>query len=278
MPRLPRKYSETGVYHIMIRGNAKQDIFIDDQDKRKFIKTILQKRKEKRFFLYAYCIMKNHAHLVVKELNESISNTMKRVIISYASYFNIKYRKVGHVFQDRFKSQVIEDDSYLLSAIRYVHNNPEKAKIALREDYPWSSYHEYINFSVKPVEILDILKMFAIDLKKSVDFFKDFNSQVEKREFIDVEPEKEIHKDNVDYIIDQFLRVNHMKKADLNNKSYQKQRNEIILELIKKSNLSQRAIAEATGVNRETIRKLSKEPSPWHYINKKDKVLSYEYI
>jgi REP element-mobilizing transposase RayT len=87
MPRLPRKYNDIGIYHIMVRGNAKQDIFIDDQDKRKFVKTILQKRKEGLFKIYAFCIMNNHAHLVVKELKESISKFMKRITTSYAFYF-----------------------------------------------------------------------------------------------------------------------------------------------------------------------------------------------
>src|SRR5690606_6920396 len=132
--------------HIMVRGNAKQDIFIDDQDKRKFVKTILQKRNEGLFKIYAFCIMNNHAHLVVKELKESISKFMKRITTSYAFYFNAKYERIGHVFQDRFRSEIIKNDSYLLSVIRYVHNNPEKANISYKEDYTWSSYREYISF------------------------------------------------------------------------------------------------------------------------------------
>lgn len=92
MPRLPRKYSDTGIYHIMIRGNAKQDIFIDNQDKRKLIKIIFQKRAEELFIIFAYCIMLNHAHLVVQELKESVSKFMKRITTNYASYFNKKYQ------------------------------------------------------------------------------------------------------------------------------------------------------------------------------------------
>lgn len=262
MPRLPRKYSETGVYHIMVRGNAKQDIFIDDQNKRKFIKTILQRRAEERFYLYAYCIMNNHAHLVVKEFKESVSKTMKRITTSYASYFNLKYRRVGHVFQDRFKSEVIKDDSYLLSAIRYVHNNPVKANIARRDDYPWSSYHEYVDSSVKPVEIIEILSMFSLDLQQSTEIFKDFSCQIEERDFMDMEPEKEINKDNIYQYIEQFFNDNHMERIDLYDKLHRKQRNNLILKLTKRSNLSQRSIAESIGVNRETVRRVSKEPSP----------------
>lgn len=261
MPRLPRKYSETGVYHVMIRGNAKQDIFIDNQDKRKFIKVILQKRAEELFNIYAYCIMNNHAHLVVKELKESISKSMKRMTTSYAFYFNIKYNRVGHVFQDRFKSEVIKDDSYLLSAIRYVHNNPEKAGIVNKEKYPWSSYQAYISENTGLPDIKEILNLFSSDTKESVKIFKDFSSQLDRREFLDIELEKEINKENINQFIEKFLKNNQLKKIDLSNKLYVEQRNNLIKELIKRSNLSKRNISEIIGVNRETVRRVSKEPS-----------------
>lgn len=264
MSRLPRKYSDTGIYHIMIRGNAKQDIFIGNQDKRKLLKVIFQKRAEELFIIYAYCIMLNHAHLVVQESNESVSKFMKRITTSYASYFNKKYQRVGHVFQDRFKSQVIKDDSYLLSAIRYVHNNPEKAGISIKEDYPWSSYQEYFSSNHKLTGIEYILRIFSSDPKESVKMFQEFSNQIEKREFLDIDmnEERDIHRHNVYQFIDHFLQENHVKKVDLNNKLYRQKRNELIQKLIEKSNLSKRSIAEITGINRETVRRVSKEPSP----------------
>ena len=92
----------------MLRGNARENVFIDDQDKGKLLKIIFEKKKDELFLLYAYCVMNNHAHFVLKEMKESISNSMKKVTTSYAIYFNKKYNRVGHVFQDRFRSEVIK--------------------------------------------------------------------------------------------------------------------------------------------------------------------------
>lgn len=262
MPRLPRKYSQTHVYHIMIRGNAKQDIFIDSQDKRKIIKVILQKRMGELFNIYAFCIMNNHAHIVAKELKESISIFMKRITTSYAFYYNAKYKRIGHVFQDRFKSEVIKDDSYLLSVIRYVHNNPEKAEIAKKEKYPWSSYHDYISSNNRLPEVTEILKMFAEDKKQSIQMFQDFSDKIEKREFLDMRIEKQINKENVSQYVEKYLKNNYISKINLKDKKYSKQRNDLIKNIIINSDLSMRAIAEAIEVNRETVRRVSKEPSP----------------
>jgi putative transposase len=128
MSRNQRRLSKTGIYHVMLRGNEKKNVFIDDEDKIKIIEVIENKKREKNFYLYAYCVMDNHIHLVIKEGAESISGIIKRIFVSYAMYFNKKYKRVGHVFQDRFKSEVVESDSYLLGLIKYVHKNPEKGK------------------------------------------------------------------------------------------------------------------------------------------------------
>lgn len=266
MPRTPRKYSETGIYHIMLRGNARENIFIDNQDKGKLLKIILQKRKEGLFLIYAYCIMDNHAHLILKELKEPISNSMKKITTSYAYYFNKKYNRVGHVFQDRFRSEVIKDDSYLLSVIRYVHNNPEHAVIKDKEDYQWSSYQFYISQDSKLPETKDILKIFSTDLNEAVGMFADFSKKFEKREYLDIEKRKVINQQDINHFMEEFLKSNNMKKNDLKNKIYSKQRDALIKELSVRFYLSIRGIAEITGVNRENVRKVlqsvSREPSP----------------
>jgi putative transposase len=263
MPRLPRKYNDIGIYHIMVRGNARQDIFIDDQDKRKFVKTILQKRKEGLFKIYAFCIMNNHAHLVVKELEESISKFMKRITTSYAFYFNAKYERVGHVFQDRFRSEIIKNDSYLLSVIRYVHNNPEKANISNKEDYAWSSYREYISLVNSNLsEKREVLDIFSQDRKQSIEIFKDFSDQPEKGKFLDTSLNNGASKRDLFQYIEKFLKDNNINKKDLKDKKYINQRNNLIKNIVKDFNISKRVIAEETGINRETVRLLSKEPSP----------------
>ena len=250
----------------MVRGNARENVFIDNQDKGRLLKIIFEKKKDELFLLYAYCIMNNHAHFVLKEMKESISNSMKKITTSYAIYFNKKYNRVGHVFQDRFRSEVIKNDSYLLSAIRYVHNNPEKAGIANKEEYPWSSYQFYNSHDSKLSEIIDILKYFSPEPEEAITLFKSFSNQFEKRKFLDIKERKAVNQNNIILFIEEFLKNNNMEKADLYNKAYYKQIVGLVVELSTRFDMSARKIAEITNLNREKVRKflinMSEEPSP----------------
>ena len=147
MSRPPRKFSESGIYHIMFRGSNKQSIFLDKWDYIKFLE-LLKKVKEKMGFeLYAYCLMTNHVHLIIKEKNErDISETMKRLLGEYVVWFNLKYDRTGVLMENRYKSQAVEKDEYFLHVIRYVHQNPLKAGIVKQiDEYEWSSYRDYIS-------------------------------------------------------------------------------------------------------------------------------------
>jgi REP element-mobilizing transposase RayT len=144
MPRMKREKSATGIYHVMLRGNNKNWIFELEQDKGKLYNILKEVKDESPFKLYAYCIMNNHCHLLVKEENVPINEFMKMINQKYAVYYNRNRNKVGHVFQDRFRSEPVEDDSYFLGLIRYIHLNPLEAKLV--EDpyqYKWCSYKEY---------------------------------------------------------------------------------------------------------------------------------------
>jgi putative transposase len=123
LARQARSKSESGIYHVMLRGNERKPVFLDEEDKNRLVEIMLQKKEAAGSHLYAYCIMDNHVHMVIRELEngQPLETLMKRIGVTYALYFNKKYKRVGHVFQDRFRSEVIEDESYLLSVIRYVH-------------------------------------------------------------------------------------------------------------------------------------------------------------
>ena len=127
----------------MLRGNNRERIFIDEEDKIRIIDTLEKTKKAEGYFLYAYCVMDNHIHLIIKEGKDPIARIVKRIAASYSYYFNKKYKRIGHVFQERYKSESIEGESYLLSAIRYVHQNPIKPGIGTIEGYKWSSYRDY---------------------------------------------------------------------------------------------------------------------------------------
>lgn len=146
MPRVSRQLSETGIYHVMLRGNERRKIFLSDEDRKRFIEILSEKSRENEFSVLAYCLMDNHVHLLIREGKNQIDRVMKRIGVSYVYYFNKKYKRTGHLFQDRFKSEPINDDRYLLAAVRYIHNNPVKALIVQEPDrYQWSSYNAYIS-------------------------------------------------------------------------------------------------------------------------------------
>ena len=133
MPRQPRQTSGTDIYHVMMRGINRQDIFEDQEDYVRFL-TFMQQMLEPLDDLgnhqpslctfYAYCLMSNHVHLLLRERTESISISLKRLTVSYAAYYNKRYQRVGHLFQDRFKSEPVNDIEYFVTLLRYVHQNP----------------------------------------------------------------------------------------------------------------------------------------------------------
>lgn len=138
MPRAARRKSSTNIYHIMIRGINQQNIFADEEDYEKFIDTLEKYNKKIEFEIYAYCLLDNHVHLLMKEGNEPLSNTMKRIGASYVYWYNWQYNRKGHLFQDRYKSEVVENDAYFLTVLRYIHQNPVKAGLTNKiESYKW---------------------------------------------------------------------------------------------------------------------------------------------
>ena len=144
MPRESRKISETGFYHVIIRGVNKEKIFIDDEDRKTFLRLLKYYKTELDCKIHSYCLMTNHVHLLIEDQQLNIGELMKNITCVYAGEFNKKYERVGHLFQDRFKSQNVENQNYLLRLIRYIHRNPEKAGICKTRDYEWSSYNEVI--------------------------------------------------------------------------------------------------------------------------------------
>ena len=145
MPRLPRQKSETGIYHIMLRGTNQQTIFEDEEDYSKFLLTLEKYKAVSGYKVFAFCLMSNHIHILLKTEKEDLDLIMKRIAGSYVYWYNWKYYRKGHLFQDRFKSEPVEDDAYFLTALRYIHQNPVKAGIVKKiDDYRYSSYNEYI--------------------------------------------------------------------------------------------------------------------------------------
>jgi len=181
MARQARKKSSSGVYHVIVRGANRQEIFHDDDDRIKFLETLQKVKVKSALKVYAWCLMGNHVHLLLKEGSENISVVMKRIGVTYVNYYNWKYKTNGHLFQDRFKSENVENVNYLLTVTRYIHQNPVKAGIVSKPDHwKWSSCLRYYGKSVYPPSLLDsdyILNMFAHDRLIAKERFKEFNER-----------------------------------------------------------------------------------------------------
>jgi len=145
MPRRERIKSTTGIYHIMLRGINRQVIFEDREDNEKFLDILMECKTISGYTIFAYCLMNNHVHLLMKEGTEELQTIFKRIGGRYVYWYNGKYSRNGHLFQDRYMSEAVETEEYIYTVIRYIHQNPVKAGIVENaEDYPYSSYGEYI--------------------------------------------------------------------------------------------------------------------------------------
>ncbi len=249
MPRQARRKSETGIYHIMIRGINRQTIFEDDEDCERFLQALQSYKEKCGYQIYAYCFMGNHFHLLLKECAEPLEQIMRRICGSYVYWYNRKYERVGNLFQDRFKSEPIEDDAYLLTAVRYIHQNPLKAGIVNDiSKYKWSSYNNY----VKTEGLTDtefVLSLFNEDTKTAAGLFKEYMN--ESQEDICLEME-ENHR-----VTDQDARAMINKTYGLTSsqaiQSLEAKKRDAILRSLKENGLSIRQIERLTGINRGVI-------------------------
>ena len=127
MPRTARLLSTTGFYHVILRGINRQRIFEDEEDYERFLFLLEHYKTICGYELFAYCLMPNHIHILIKEGKEALSTVFCRIGTSFVYWYNLKYERSGHLFQDRYKSEAVEDDAYFLTALRYIHRNPVKA-------------------------------------------------------------------------------------------------------------------------------------------------------
>ena len=143
MPRTARKISSTGYMHIIARGIGRQILFESSSDYRKYLLLLQKYCNETNVKICAFCLMENHVHLLTHSEKDALVLMMKALNTTYAGYFNNKYERTGHLFQNRYKSEPIEDERYLLTVFRYILLNPQKAGICNASDYTWSSYSLY---------------------------------------------------------------------------------------------------------------------------------------
>ena len=247
MPRQARKKSSVGIYHIMLRGVNQQQIFEDSEDCDKFLQVLKDCKAISEFKLFAYCLMGNHIHILLQETNEPIELLMKRIATRFVYWYNIKYQRVGHLFQDRFKSEPIENDAYFLTVLRYIHQNPIKAGICKTvADYENSSYNEYFKSS----DLIDSDFVFNIISKED---FANFNSEKVFDNCLDVEdkPKIKVTDEQAKKIIEKVSKCKNVAEFQtLDVKTRDK-----CLKKLRESGLSIRQISRLTGVSFNIVRK-----------------------
>lgn len=132
-------------YHVTTRGNEKQEIFKSRRDREKFCEYLGSANSRYGAVMHCYCLMNNHYHLLLETPEGNLSQIMRHINGAYTTYFNVKRKRAGHLFQGRFKAILVEADEYALELSRYIHLNPVRAGIVERPDqYEWSSYNIYV--------------------------------------------------------------------------------------------------------------------------------------
>jgi REP element-mobilizing transposase RayT len=252
LPRDARNRSESGVYHIMVRGINRQAIFEDDEDIQRLLETIARYKEICKYELYAYCIMSNHVHLLMKETGETISNAVKRISGSYVYWYNKKYERCGHLFQERYKSEAVDNDEYFLTVLRYTHQNPIKAGIAKDiSAYKWSSYNEYI----KEAGIINkelTLELFSNDKAKAIELFCKFINQ--KNNDMCLEDDDKIRVSN-SKLRDKFEQLGIINLSEFRQLE-KNERNDILRNLISIEGVTIRQLSRITGVSKSVINRI----------------------
>jgi len=161
MARRPRVFASGLLYHVIVRGNQRRKTFRIDEDYKAYLDRLARYRAKCDVRIYAYCLMPNHVHLLVETGSTPLAKFMQGLQQSYTQHFNRSYRKVGHLFQGRYKAIICHRDKYLLALVRYIHLNPVRAKLATRpERYLYSGHNSYLtNGTGKIVEVAPILRL-----------------------------------------------------------------------------------------------------------------------
>ena len=252
MARQARKRSSTGIYHIMLRGINKESIFEGNDEKKRFIGIITEQRELERIKIYGYCVMDNHVHLLIQEETDDISTVVKRVSSSYVYWYNKKHERLGPLFQERFKSECVEDDGYFISVLRYIHQNPLKAgMVKTLDEYKWSSYNNYIK-GINTVDYKYALSFFSENTLGSKNEFIKYMAEENNAVFLDYDDSRKFTDTEVG---EKILGMGLDEISDIRIIEEEK-RTEILRKLKENKRISSRQLSRVTGLCRKMIAKI----------------------
>ncbi len=166
---------ENAIYHIMTRGNNRQEIFCDAMDRAEYLHVFYQAKQMFSLKVYAYALMPNHVHLLLETPLANISAAMKFLNWTYVTRFNYRHMRSGHLFENRYKSKLVQKDRYLMSALKYIHNNPVKAGLCDKpEDYRWSSHKAFLSAQEGLADVGSTLAFFDRDPVRAAAMYREF--------------------------------------------------------------------------------------------------------
>jgi REP element-mobilizing transposase RayT len=176
MARKPRLHVPGGLYHVMLRGNAGQALFVDDEDCYHLYLLIQQGVERYGHRIHGFCCMTNHIHLAIQVAEEPLSRIMQNLSFRFTRWYNKRQIRTGHLFQGRYKAIVVDADPYLLALVRYIHLNPVRAGLVKNaKEYAWSGHRAYLGIDTLPwLETGWVLGQFAKPLKTARQRYKDF--------------------------------------------------------------------------------------------------------
>ena len=184
MGRAWREEYKGGIYHVIARGNNKEYIFKESIDKGYFIKQLKECSDTMGYRVYGYVLMDNHYHIIVQVYDKKLQEIMHQINNKYSKYFNGKYKRVGHVFQGRYKAVLVQDERYMLKLLRYVHQNPVRAGLSkLVEEYKWSSDIYYRNNINSFINTKIIFEMLDKDTVSAIQKYKEFMDESEETNY-----------------------------------------------------------------------------------------------
>ena len=251
MPHIARTRGDSGYYHVVPKGIADQLVFEDDIDRRYYLKLLSEAKRETGVCIHAYCLMSNHVHLLLKASPKDIPVFFQSLEISYARHFNDIYGHIGHVFQNRYKSEAIKDNAHFLNALRYILQNPEKAGICAWDAYPWSSagcYRSQIDD-----EITDTSIPLAM-LSGRESFLRFMKSSSDGTDFPLAEPVQG-RKGISDFSARLILkRISGLENPLQLQEIDRKERDKVLCQL-KQEGMTIRQLERMTGINRSTIQR-----------------------
>ena len=252
-PRAERSTSPLNIYHVLINGNNNESIFIDDDDKQMMVDILFEKSSDDAYDFYAYCILDNRANLLISPKKEELPNIMKKINTTYALYFNKKYQRCGHVFQDRYKSKAIRNDFEIKSVISYIHNNPVIEGICEHPKlYSYSSYNLYRKHAKSNERFItsDLFKFKEIALEDVLDFVHPFFDLSDA--FYYDECYANIHK-ITKQSIQHFLRRNRLTIEKIKQKEYADYKETLVIMIRRNTGYSIRKISGLLGINRGEV-------------------------